>query len=210
MNDVKLMIRKFGLLFCLMMPLASHSAEPLEAVQLYTQDELLVLINKNTHLERVKADDCQLVQDIEARAIKMSIPAYQFLFGDMLAYGVCLDRDVERGMYFIRLAAEQGLAEALEQMGRYYHLGKFVQVDIPQAIVFLREAAALGNLKAQIRLVDLFNKGEGSPADYEDAYRWLFHSIIAETKTHKEVETLLATLAKKMPPSVIERARKPI
>ena len=62
--------------------------EPLAAVPLYTETELLALINKNAHLARVKADDCQLVQDIEARANKMALPSYQFLYGDMLAYAV--------------------------------------------------------------------------------------------------------------------------
>jgi len=53
------------------------------AVPLYTESELIALINKNVHLQRVKADDCQLVQDIEARANKMALPSYQFLYGDM-------------------------------------------------------------------------------------------------------------------------------
>ena len=54
------------------------------AVPLYTEPELIALINKNTHLQRVKADDCQLVQDIEARANKMALPSYQFLYGDRI------------------------------------------------------------------------------------------------------------------------------
>ena len=43
----------------------SMAEEPITAVPLYTESELIALINKNTHLARVKADDCQLVQDIE-------------------------------------------------------------------------------------------------------------------------------------------------
>ncbi|WP_351060207.1 SEL1-like repeat protein, partial [Psychrobacter sp. TB20-MNA-CIBAN-0197] len=61
---------------------------------------------------------CQLVQDIEARANKMALPSYQFLYGDMLAYNVCVDRNVELGVYYMRKAAEQGLAAAREQVGR--------------------------------------------------------------------------------------------
>ncbi|HBW98968.1 MAG TPA: flagellar protein MotX, partial [Pseudoalteromonas sp.] len=99
------------------------------AVPLYTEPELIALINKNTHLQRVKADDCQLVQDIEARANKMALPSYQFLYGDMLAYNVCVERNVELGVYYMRKAAEQGLAAALEQLGRYYDTGRLVQQD---------------------------------------------------------------------------------
>lgn len=180
------------------------------AVPLYTESELIALINKNTHLARVKADDCQLVQDIEARANKMALPSYQFLYGDMLAYNVCVDRNVELGVYYMRKAAEQGLAAALEQLGRYYDTGRLVQQDKAMAITYLREASSQGNLKAQLRLVKLFNDGYGSPRDFEDAYRWLFNSMVADKATHNKIERALTKLAQKMPDSVVARARLPI
>ncbi|WP_249319043.1 tetratricopeptide repeat protein [Pseudoalteromonas sp. BDTF-M6] len=188
----------------------ARAAEPLEAVQLYTQDELVKLIRKNAHLKRIKDDDCQLVQDIAARASKMQLPTYQFLYGDMLAYNVCVERDVELGVYYMRQAAEQGLAEALEQLGRYYDIGRLVQADKATAIIYLREAAAQGNLRAQMRLVKLYNQGYGSPHDYEDAYRWLFHASVADRGQHKKITQQLALLAKKMPDSVVARARLPV
>lgn len=180
------------------------------AVPLYTESELIALINKNVHLQRVKADDCQLVQDIEARANKMALPSYQFLYGDMLAYNVCVERNVELGVYYMRKSAEQGLAAALEQLGRYYDTGRLVQQDKAMAITYLREASAQGNLKAQLRLVKLFNDGFGSPRDFEDAYRWLFNAMVADKATHKKIENALTKLAQKMPASVVERARLPM
>ncbi len=192
--------------FALCMPV--KAAEPLQAVQLYTQEQLIKLIENNEHLSRVTLDNCQLVQDIEARATRMSIPAYQFLYGDMLAYAVCVERDVDLGLYYMRLAADQGLAPALEQLGRYYHLGRLVQKDLAKAIVYLREAASQGNLKAQIRLVEMFNQGHGSPRDYESAYRWLNKAIIFDKKQHARVAEQLAMLAEKMPDSVVARAKR--
>tara|TARA_B110000211_G_scaffold168623_1_gene190243 strand:+ start:430 stop:1068 length:639 start_codon:yes stop_codon:yes gene_type:complete len=180
------------------------------AVPLYTESELIALINKNVHLQRVKADDCQLVQDIEARANKMALPSYQFLYGDMLAYNVCVERNVELGVYYMRKSAEQGLAAAIEQLGRYYDTGRLVQQDKAMAITYLREASAQGNLKAQLRLVKLFNDGYGSPRDFEDAYRWLFNAMVADKATHKKIENALTKLAQKMPASVVERARLPM
>lgn len=180
------------------------------AVPLYTESELIALINKNVHLQRVKADDCQLVQDIEARANKMALPSYQFLYGDMLAYNVCVERNVKLGVYYMRKSAEQGLAAALEQLGRYYDIGRLVQQDKAMAIKYLREASAQGNLKAQLRLVKLFNDGYGSPRDFEDAYRWLFNAMVADKATHKKIESALTKLAQKMPASVVERARLPM
>ena len=82
----------FGLTSALAVPnavaLEGETLEELRAVQLYDQDKLIEMIDANTHLNKVVEDRCQLVQDIEARANKMALPSYQFLYGDMLAYNV--------------------------------------------------------------------------------------------------------------------------
>lgn len=188
-------------------PTEYTSPSDIEAVQLYKQDELITWINNNQHLARVKADDCQLVEDIEARAEKVAIPAYQFLWGDMLAWGVCVDSNPELGVMYMWRAANQGLAAAMEQLGRYYATGTLVQQDYAKAIPLLREAAGQGFLPAQLRLVSLYVEGKGSPYDYEDAYRWLHHSIIADKQTHREASQLLAALASKMPEYVVVKAK---
>lgn len=205
---MNMILRAVALLLCLS-SMASQSQE-LEAVQLYTQDELLKLIKTNSHLQRIKADDCQLVQDIEARADIMKLPAYQFLYGDMLAYAVCVPRNVERGWDLMLQAAGQGLPEALEQVGRYYHTGRFVQQDYDKAIIYLREASTMGNLKAQIRLAEILVAGYGSPVDYEQSYRWLHHAVTADTTAHKKIAQLQRQLAQKMPESAVNRARRPV
>ncbi|OBP16134.1 flagellar protein MotX [Rheinheimera sp. SA_1] len=189
---------------------AQVTTEELQVVQLYTQDELLALIRQNQHLKRVKADDCQLVKDIEARADIMKLPSYQFLFGDMLAYGVCVPVNVERGWDLMDEAARQGLPEALEQIGRYYQQGKFVQKDLVKAQSYLHEASAMGNINAQIRLAELLLSGHGSPVDYETVYRWLHHSVTADKDLHQRIQTALQKLASRMPEPVLTRAKKPL
>jgi TPR repeat protein len=186
----------------------SVSAAELTAVQIYSDNVLLDLIKENKHLSQVVIDDCQLVQDIEARAVKSQMPSYQFLWGDMLAYGVCVKKDVPLGLHFMQASADQGLSEALEQMGRYYHVGKFVQVDVRQAITFLKESAALKNLKAQLRLADIYLTGQGSPLDYPQLYVQLHQSVTDDKKLHKNIAMNLAKLAKKMPERVVNAAKK--
>lgn len=203
-------MNKLGLPILLFLLLKPAQAQELEAVQLYSQDELLALIQTNSHLKRVRADDCQLVKDIEARADIMQLPAYQFLYGDMLAYAVCVPRNVERGWDLMLQAAAQGLPEGLEQVGRYYHIGRFVQPDIDKAIVYLREASALGNLNAQLRLGNILADGQGSPVDFEQTYRWLHHAVTADKSKHKQIQQVLSRLAKKMPARVIANAKRPI
>tara|TARA_Y100000780_G_scaffold210178_1_gene208293 strand:+ start:2082 stop:2726 length:645 start_codon:yes stop_codon:yes gene_type:complete len=190
--------------------LEGETVEELRAVQLYSQDALIDMINANTHLDKVVADRCQLVQDIEARADVLKIPAYQFLWGDMLAWGVCIDAAPSRGIGYMEDAANQGLPAALEQLGRYYANGTLVQQDKSRAVVYLREAAALKNLKAQIRLVELFLEGYGSPYDYEDAYRWLYNSVTNDKKQHQQISSYLARLEKLMHPKAVSQAKRPM
>ena len=185
-------------------------AQEIKAVQLYTQDELINMINRNEHLDRVVMDRCQLNQDIEARAEVLKVPAYQFLWGDMLAWGVCVEADPERGVDFMRQAADQGLPAALEQLGRYYSKGTLVQQDRKRAVIFLREASALGNLKAQMQLAELFIEGYGSPYDYQDAYQWLYNAVTADKQTHQTIATYLEELEKLMHPRAVRAARTPL
>ncbi len=92
---------------------ANELTEIGEPIPIYTEAELIKLINENKHLEQVKSDSCQLVEDIVARATRISLPSYEFLYGDMLAWGVCVEQDVELGLYYMENAAHQGLPAAL-------------------------------------------------------------------------------------------------
>lgn len=190
--------------------LEGETLDEIRAVQLYSQDALIKMINENTHLDQVVADRCQLVQDIEARADVLKVPAYQFLWGDMLAWGVCIDAEPSRGIGYMEDAASQGLPAALEQLGRYYAAGTLVQQDKARAVVYLREASALQSLKAQIQLVELFLEGHGSPYDYEDAYHWLYNAITNDKAQHKKIASQLAELEKLMHPRAVREAKRPL
>ncbi|WP_349922559.1 tetratricopeptide repeat protein [Aeromonas veronii] len=187
-------------------PAAIASGE-LQAVPLYRQDELLNWIEQGRHLARVKQDRCQLTQDIEARASVMKIPAYQFLWGDMLAWGVCIKPNAEIGVQYMWEAANQGLAPALEQLGRYYWKGILVQKDLARAETLMREAASLGFLRAQIEWVEMLLQGMGSPLDYEEAYHWLHGAVIGDKATHQKAGSLLSRLGNRMPANAIARAK---
>ncbi|MGY3893155.1 tetratricopeptide repeat protein [Aeromonas enterica] len=179
----------------------------LQAVPLYRQDELLNWIEQGRHLQQVKQDRCQLTQDIEVRAEVMKVPAYQFLWGDMLAWGVCIKPDAELGVKFMWEAANQGLAPALEQLGRYYWKGTLVQQDLVKAETLMREAASLGFQRAQVEWVEMLLQGMGSPLDYEEAYHWLHSTVIGDKALHQKATSLLSRLAKRMPANAIVRAK---
>ncbi len=186
---------------------ASAAAGELQAVPLYRQDELLNWIEQGRHLARVKQDRCQLTQDIEARASVMKIPAYQFLWGDMLAWGICTKPDAQIGVQYMWEAANQGLAPALEQLGRYYWKGILVQKDLVRAETLMREAASLGFLRAQMEWVEMLLQGMGSPLDYEEAYHWLHGAVIGDKAMHQKAASLLSRLGNRMPANAIARAK---
>lgn len=179
----------------------------LQAVPLYRQDELLNWIEQGRHLQQVKQDRCQLTQDIEVRAEVMKIPSYQFLWGDMLAWGVCIKPNAELGVKFMWDAANQGLAPALEQLGRYYWKGTLVQKDLLKAETLMREAASLGFQRAQIEWVEMLLQGMGSPLDYEEAYHWLHSTVIGDKALHQKATGLLSRLGNRMPANAIARAK---
>ncbi|WP_417616000.1 tetratricopeptide repeat protein [Oceanisphaera sp.] len=178
----------------------SPESDELRAIPLYEEHELIEWINGNRHLQRVRdRDNCQLVQDIEARAEVLRLPAYQFLWGDMLAWGVCVPQQPRRGLEMMWKAANQGLPAALEQLGRYYYQGTLVQKNRERAAPLMQEAASLGLEKAQLTWVNWLLQGTGSPLDYPQAYLWLKKMVIADKKQYQEVQRLSAALAARMP-----------
>lgn len=184
-------------------------ADDLLPVDVYTQDRLLALIARNAHLQQIQADDCQLVDDIRYRAEHARYPAFQFLYGDMLLYGVCVEPQLTLGWDYVQSAAAQGLPEANEQIGRYYAIGRFVQQDLKRAMPYLRQAAGMDNVRAQMRYVQLLIDGHGTVHDYQSAYHWLYNSLIADEETHREAARLLAELEPMMSLAMVEQARKP-
>lgn len=180
-----------------------------EAVDIYSDQQLISLIRSNQYLQRVKADDCQLVQDIEARAEVLQQPMYQFLWGEMLNNGVCVKAHPSRGMALLQTSAEQGSAEAMVKLADYYYRGKLVVKDPNRAVQYVLPAAANGDLTARMTLVRLFGEGYGSPADYELGYHWLYNSIFDDDAQQKKASSLLQMLAAKMPASIVARAQQP-
>ncbi|WMC10056.1 flagellar protein MotX [Oceanimonas pelagia] len=195
-------------------PLATDAATPatlavdldgLKAVPLYEESELIGLINQNRHLQRVRdQDECQLVQDIEARAEVLRLPSYQFLWGDMLAWGVCVPAEPRRGLQMLWAAARQGLPAALEQLGRYYYAGTLVQQNRERAEPLMQEAASLGLEKAQLTWAAWLLEGAGSPLDYPQAYLWLKQIVTDDKSRYRQAERLSQGLAARMPAHTVK------
>ncbi len=200
------MLRLCLFVLCLLPNLAMAE---LTSVDIYSDEQLLKLIRNDVYLKQVKLDDCQLVQDIEARAEILKQPMYQFLWGEMLNYGVCVDKHASRGMKLLQTAAEQGSAEAMLKLAEYYYHGQMVVKDRNRAVQYVMPAAANGDVPARLMLVRLYGEGYGSPVDYQLGYHWLYNSVFNDAASQKKATSLLQMLAAKMPASIVERAQQP-
>ena len=78
-----------------------------ELIQLYSQNELNMLISDNKHLERVLLDECQFTKDIEDRAMVLHYPSYLYLWADMNFTNTCVNGDPAVGVRALKLAAEK-------------------------------------------------------------------------------------------------------
>ncbi|MEZ9819696.1 tetratricopeptide repeat protein [Shewanella sp. 10N.286.45.A1] len=179
-----------------------------KAVDVYTQEQLVDLIRSKRYLTQVKGDDCQIVEDIEARAEVLKQPLYQYLWAEMLNYGICVKANPPRGISMLKTSARQGSAEAMVRMAEYYHDGKFVMEDKERAVQYVLPAAATGDLPARIMLVRLFGEGYGSPRDYETGFHWLYNEVFSDETVQAEANNLLKVLEVKMPPSSVARAKQ--
>ncbi|NRD75486.1 sel1 repeat family protein [Shewanella sp. VB17] len=199
----------FIMSFVLIASLSSQVQAQIEdqAVDIYSQEQLIGLIRTKQYLTRVKEDDCQLVQDIEARAEVLKQPLYQYLWAEMLNYGICVEANPPRGMSLLRDAVAQGSAEAMVRVAEYYYHGTFVFQDKDRAVQYVLPAAASGDLPARMLLVRLFGEGYGSYRDFELGYLWLYNDVFSDEATKQEAYKLLKVLEQKIPPSIIARIK---
>jgi uncharacterized protein len=80
--------------------------------------------------------------------------------------------DHERAFTEFRALAKQGNASAQAMLGRMYHNGEGVSVDLDEAVRWIRSAAEEGVPDAQFNLGVMYEDGKGISRDIPDALRW--------------------------------------
>jgi|GEM_PF-4792335 len=91
--------------------------------------------------------------------------------------------------------AEAGYAQAQVALAELFRNGQGVQVSIPTAIRYYRDAARRGSAEAAYRLAAVYASDEGGVARPEKAERWLAR---AAELGHAEATRRLATLAPRL------------
>jgi TPR repeat protein len=101
-------------------------------------------------------------------------------------------------------AAEQGLAEAKNNLGVMYGDGSGVPKDYTEAARWYRAAAEQGDSEGQYDLATLYAAGRGVPLDYESAYFWY---SLAASSGHARSASRLTILSKIMTARQLERTQ---
>lgn len=80
--------------------------------------------------------------------------------------------DFEKATYWYKKAAEQGHAEAQNNLGASYKGGNGVEKDVTQAIFWYEKSAQQGIPTAQANLAITYEYGQGVPVDMPRAIHW--------------------------------------
>lgn len=112
------------------------------------------------------------IDDLIAAAHAGNVEA-QTSLGYQYDTGELVTRDFAKAVYWYRLAAEKGHANAEFNYAEMLRDGVGVEKSISEAVQWYRRAGMHGNAKAAYCLGILYASGNDIPADLVQAYAWL-------------------------------------
>ncbi|HEY6898173.1 MAG TPA: tetratricopeptide repeat protein [Rhodocyclaceae bacterium] len=100
----------------------------------------------------------------------------QFRLGMMYYHGQGVAEDEKQAVFWLKKAAEQGMVEAMFQLGSAFLLGnqtaKLVADPDREAALWYFQAASAGHAEAQYHLGLLFLAGKGVSENRKEAMAW--------------------------------------
>ncbi len=100
------------------------------------------------------------------------------LLGRHYLDGEGVEQDTKKGLQLLQQARANGYINAAYTMGKFYlEGGKDTKPDFAKALMLIEEGAEKGDDRAMRRLADMYQKGEGVPANAQNALRWYFRAV---------------------------------
>ncbi len=117
-------------------------------------------------------------QDLQANNVKSNTTPSQELFdlGMNHFYGNFVPKDVNRGIYILELAGEQGSLKAQLNLARAYMRGYKIRKNTKKAFYWATKAALQNNSEAQLYLGEMYLKGKGTRKDIKKGISWILKS----------------------------------
>lgn len=174
----------------------------------YNREQMHQLIESNRHLYVIRnLDLCQFTPDIEDRARRGGIAAFEYAWGDMLISGTCVTRDPKLGLEYFKRSLDHGYAPAFVRMADFYETGFLVPEDPKRAFRYMQAAATMGSALARLNFADMLVRGFADPSYYEQAYSWLYNTNFDDTYQNAKKGYIIYRLEGMMPPNIIARAK---
>lgn len=104
-----------------------------------------------------------------------------------------------------QIVANTGDREAQSLLGLMHFAGQGTPQSYPNAIIWLRKAAAQGEPKAQFKLGSMYANGQGFARDYQKATMWF---LIAESAGHPEAAKQLKKISDEINENELVVARR--
>ncbi len=123
----------------------------------------------------------------------------------MLEKGIGTAKDPKQALFWCRQAAQQGIAEAQEELADRYQMGRGVAKDDKLAVHWWLKAGEQGHTVAQRNLGAMYFLGYGVPKDYVTAYMWL---NLAASNRDRLAKRWRETVAKEMTRSQIAKGQQ--
>ncbi|MBR6090284.1 MAG: sel1 repeat family protein [Anaerolineaceae bacterium] len=101
-------------------------------------------------------------------------------------YGIGVEKSFEIGGEYLKMAADQGLAEAQFDLGLMYYKGEGVEKSYDEAVKYWKLSADQGYEKALNNLGFMYEKGFGVPMDWEIAMEYYRQSAEKGNQNGKE------------------------
>lgn len=105
-------------------------------------------------------------------------------------------QNVPRGLELVLDAAEQGVPDAMVNLGIFYLKGEHVERDIATGVDYIKVASRLGNAPSFALLGVLYESGLGVPQSNKKAWAWTTMSLQVKPDSAQELATLKSLEAK--------------
>lgn len=132
-------------------------------------------INQSDSSIKEEYDIVKLSQAVDNEikpAVDGGSPSAAFVYSRLLEVGLGVKKDDGAALKYLRMAAENGVARAQNNLGNRYYYGNGLPQDYEEAVLWYLKAVAQNLPAAQNNLGEYYFYGQGVPQDYTKAAEW--------------------------------------
>ena len=158
---------------------ATKLAQLTAEIENINKNQSAVTLEKETELGLTAAvafEEGDMVTAAESLA-KLGVPQGMFLTGYFYSSGDGVEKDEQKGLYWMRKAAESGHVEGMFCYGGMLFKGNGGnQPNFPQAFAWFKKSAENGDVNGMLTTGVLYLNGQGVMQNRQEAFHWLLQA----------------------------------